>query len=279
MELQGAYEHLIYILRALRNPSKRQSLKMHTPEYIERVVDLTDSSKNVIYNMTIEQARSILATGDISAVQTIDGQFGLVAVNGKTVRLARSIARPLRYFIAKRQAGPMLVVADRIDAIFKFLKSEGLDDQFHPSYTRMVPAHYVTEISLVGCPDPNPTYHRYLKSHAERLKPELAPIGSLYIQAVYNEIVKWLENCATEGPIGVCFSGGIDSGSVFLLTYHALLELGCNPARLKAFTLAVDGGVKISSKPAVFSMRLDLGFSSRQSKSVRKKSIGVRRSV
>ena len=47
---------------------------------------------------------------------------------------------------------------------------------------------------------------------------------------------------ATDGPIGVCFSGGIDSGSVFLVVYHAMLRLGMNPSRLKAFTLAVDGG-------------------------------------
>ena len=41
------------------------------------------------------------------------------------------------------------------------LKKEGLDDQFHPSYTRMVPAHHVVEIQLLGCPDPNPVYTRY----------------------------------------------------------------------------------------------------------------------
>ena len=48
--------------------------------------------------------------------------------------------------------------------------------------------------------------------------------------------------CATDGPIGVCFSGGVDSGSVFLVAYHAMLRLGMNPSRLKAFTLSVDGG-------------------------------------
>ncbi len=175
-------------------------------------------------------------------MRTIDGQFALVAVNEKTVRLARSIGRPLRYFIAKRGDGPILVVAGRIDDIFNFLKKQGLEEQFHPSYTRMAPAHYVTEISLVGCPDPNPTYHRYFKPNMNSLKPEIGRISRLYIQTLYNEIVKWLRNRATDGPIGVCFSGGIDSGSIFLLTYHALLQLGLSPARLKAFTLAVDGG-------------------------------------
>jgi asparagine synthase (glutamine-hydrolysing) len=46
---------------------------------------------------------------------------------------------------------------------------------------------------------------------------------------------------ATSGPVGVSFSAGIDSGSVFLLTYHALRELGQSPSRLKAFTLSIDG--------------------------------------
>ncbi len=215
---------------------------MNQLKHLERAVDLTDPSKNIIYNMSIEKARNLLAVGNIKDVRTIDGQFALVAVNEKTVRLARSIGRPLRYFIAKRGDGPILVVAGRIDDIFNFLKKQGLEEQFHPSYTRMAPAHYVTEISLVGCPDPNPTYHRYFKPNMNSLKPEIGRISRLYIQTLYNEIVKWLRNRATDGPIGVCFSGGIDSGSIFLLTYHALLQLGLSPARLKAFTLAVDGG-------------------------------------
>src|SRR5439155_12107413 len=45
-----------------------------------------------------------------------------------------------------------------------------------------------------------------------------------------------------EPPIGVCFSGGIDSGSVFLVTYHLMRKLGLNPARLKAFTLNFGDG-------------------------------------
>ncbi|MFQ6114087.1 MAG: asparagine synthase-related protein [bacterium] len=215
---------------------------MQNTEPIQRVVDLTDISKNIIFNMSVEEARKILANGNIKEVRNIDGQFALVVVNGQIVRLARSIGRPLRYFIAKRGAGPCLVAADRIDTILKYLKSEGLDEQFHPSYTRMAPAHYVTEIALVGCPDPNPTYHRFFTPKRNTLNPKIADIGAVYMQTLYKEIVKWLQKRATEGPIGVCFSGGIDSGSVFLLTYHAMLQLGLNPARLKAFTLSIDGG-------------------------------------
>lgn len=211
--------------------------------YISRVIDLTHPEKNVIHNMSNEQARQLLQSGDTGAVRQIDGQFALVAVDGKTVRLARSIGRPLRYFIAKRADGPNLVVAERIDTIYEYLKAEGLDDQYHPSYTRMAPAHYITTIQLLGCPDPNPVYERFF-TPARNIYPkdDIGKLGAVYMNALFEEIKKWLKNRATSGPIGVSFSAGVDSGSVFLLTYHALLELGESPSRLKAFTLSVDGG-------------------------------------
>ena len=228
-------------------------------QYVERVVDLTNPEKNVIYNMTHEQAVSTLKSGDIEAVRRIDGQFSLVSVEGKTIRMARSIGRPLRYFIAKRAAGPSLVIAERIDEIFNYLKQEGLDDQFHPSYTRMVPAHYITKIELLGCPDPNPVYERFFTPERNRLDPENpAYIGELYITALYNEIKKWLQFRAKTGPVGVTFSAGIDSGSVFLLTYHALKELGESPSRLKAFTLSIDGDGADLSQARKFMEALNL---------------------
>lgn len=231
---------------------------MQSIQPIKRLVDLTDPSKNIIYNMTIEQAREIVARGTLDDVRAIDGQFALVGMNGQQVRMARSIGRLLRYFIAKKQDGPSLVVADRIDTIYNYLKKAGLNDQFHPSYTRMAPAHYITEIALVGCPDPNPTYHRFFMPNQDSLAPDIHAIGTVYIQTLYREIVKWLQNRATEGPIGVCFSGGIDSGSIFLLTYHAMLQLGFNPARLKAFTLAVEGGGDDLAQAKNFLEKLDL---------------------
>src|SRR5664280_1987500 len=103
--------------------------------YVSNVTDLTNPEKNVIYNMTHEEAVNIVKAGDVNAVRTIDGQFSLISVEGKTIRMARSIGRPLRYFIAKRQIGPQLVIAERIDVIFDYLKKEGMENQFHPSYT------------------------------------------------------------------------------------------------------------------------------------------------
>ena len=210
--------------------------------YVSNVVDLTSPEKNVIYNMTHEEAVSTLRSGDVDAVRKIDGQFCLVSVEGKTIRMARSIGRPMRYFIAKQASGPMLVIAERIDVIFDFLKTKGYDNQFHPSYTRMVPAHYVTKIELLGCPDPNPVYERFFTPERNSLpKNDISRIGEIYVGTLYNEIKKWLMNRAGSGPVGVTFSAGVDSGSVFLLTYHALRELGESPSRLKAFTLSIDG--------------------------------------
>lgn len=225
---------------------------------VSRLVDLLDPSLNVIYGMSVEAARERLASGRPADVRGIRGHFALVAQDGLAVRMARTIGRVMRYFIAKHEDGPILIVSDRIDRIHDWLRSHELADQFHPSYTRMVPAHYVVEVRLVGCPDPNPTYQRFLTPPRGTLPADLDVIAERYVGAVCAEVARWLERLPAEAPIGVCFSGGIDSGSVFLLAYHALLSLGQNPARLKAFTLAVDGGGGDLTQARSFLDKLDL---------------------
>ncbi|MFO7315124.1 asparagine synthase-related protein [Rhodothermus marinus] len=215
---------------------------MMRPRYIEDVIDLTDPALNHIQNMSVEEARARVRSGDPKAVRAIEGSFALVARDGKTVRLARSMDRPMRYFLAKREDGPALVVAHRIEEIHRWLQSVGFADQFHPNYTRMVPAHYVVTLELIGCPDPAPAYTRFFEIPTETLPPDLPTIGRYYIGALKEEIRRWLLSIPEDEPIGVTFSGGIDSGSVFLVTYHTLLELGMNPGRLKAFTLDLGDG-------------------------------------
>lgn len=228
-------------------------------QYLNNVIDLTNPEKNVIYNMDHDQAVNLVRSGDAEAVRKIDGQFSIVAVEGRTIRMARSIGRPIRYFIAKRPEGPNLIIAERIDTICDYLKKEGLDDQFHPSYTRMAPAHYITRIELLGCPDPNPVYSRFFKPERNKLQNEDIPgIGEHYMGTLYEEIKKWLRFRAVSGPVGVTFSAGIDSGSVFLLVYHALRELGESPSRLKAFTLSIDGAGDDLMQARQFLESLDL---------------------
>ncbi len=226
--------------------------------YVERVVDLTEPEANRIYNLSVEDARELIFRHP-EATREIEGSFALVARHGKTVRLARSLDRPLRYFLAKRAAGPVLIVAHRIDAIRDWLAAEGMAEQFHPSYTRMVPAHYVTQLELIGCPDPDPVYTRFFSPEMAALPPDPDRIGEAYIGALAGEIAKWLSHLPDREPIGVCFSGGIDSGSVFLVTYHLMRKLGMNPARLKAFVLDLGDGPD-AEQARVFLNALDLSL-------------------
>ena len=210
--------------------------------YVERVVDLIDPNDNQIYNLTVEEARIQLRDKPAEAMLTVAGSFALIAKSGKSVRMARSLDRPMRYFLAKRSEGPMLIVASRIDVIYEWLKAEGLGAQFHPSYTRMVPAHHVVELQLIGCPDPDPVYTRFFTPELGTLPCDLDRIGELYIGALAEEISLWLDRVPAKEPIGVCFSGGIDSGSVFLTTYHVMQKRGMHLGRLKAFVLDLGEG-------------------------------------
>jgi asparagine synthase (glutamine-hydrolysing) len=187
-------------------------------------------------------------------MREVRGSFALVTSEGVKVRLARSLDRPMRYFLAKRHAGPALYVADRIDALHAALAADGLDAQFHPSYSRMVPAHYVVEIALVGCPDPDPIYTRFFTPLRNALPASLDQIGRQYVSAMADEIERWLRHIEASGsrtePIGVAFSGGVDSGAVFLVTYHVMLKLGLSPARLKAFVLNLGAGQDVEQARA-----------------------------
>ena len=228
-------------------------------QYIERVVDLTEPEANQIYRLSVEEAREIVLNGSAEAVGRIAGSFALVARAGKTVKMARSLDRPLRYFLAKRQAGPVLIVAARIDAIYHWLQAEGLEAQFHPSYTRMVPAHHVVELQLIGCPDPDPVYTRFFTPSQGVLTTDLNQIGVAYIGALGDELAQWLQSVPAHEPVGVCFSGGIDSGSVFLTTYHVMRKLGMSLSRLKAFVLDVGDGPDVAQARA-FLDALGLGL-------------------
>lgn len=209
---------------------------------IARIIDLIPEETQRVRGHSLEEARRLLLSDDQRAVRGIEGSFALVARDGEVVRLARSLDRPLRYFLAKEESGPMLVVSDRVDAIRETLEAEGYGTQFHPSYTRMVPAHHVVEIRLVGCPDPNPVYRRFFDPAHGTLPADVETIGRAYVGALFEEIRGWLDAVPEDAPLGVLFSGGVDSGAVLLATHRVLLDTGRSPSRLKAFTLSVDGG-------------------------------------
>jgi asparagine synthase (glutamine-hydrolysing) len=230
--------------------------------YVGRVVDLLDPALNHFSSVSVDEARRRMLAQDTAAIRAIDGSFAIVATEGTTVRMARSLDRPMRYFLAKRHEGPALYVADRIDTIHRALERDGLFGQFHPSYTRMVPAHHVVEIQLVGCPDPDPVYTRFFTPRPDVQPTSREEIGRAYIGALAREVETWLravDRTSPGAPIGVAFSGGIDSGAVFLVVYHTMLELGLSPARLKAFVLNLGDGPDVEQARAFLSA-LDLSM-------------------
>ncbi|MEM7481350.1 MAG: asparagine synthase-related protein [Acidobacteriota bacterium] len=233
-------------------------VSLAAPKPIARLIDLVEPASQELLDMEVEEARRRVLEGAPEEVLAIRGSFALVGRSGERVKLARSLDRPLRYFLAKEEAGPMLVVAETMREILDFLTAEGYEKQFHPTYCRMVPAHHVMELQLVGCPDPNPVCRRFFDPPRAVLPADLDAIGERYVSALYQETRDWLARVPEDEPLGVAFSGGIDSGSVFLTIYRALLDAGQSPARLKAFVLAVDGGGEDVEQAREFLRRLDL---------------------
>src|SRR5262245_46166967 len=114
---------------------------------IARVINLIDPASQRLWSLTESEACARLLIWDAKMgsdpksgsdpIFGIDGSFALLAQDGERVLLARSLDRPMRYFLAKATDGPVLIVADRIDEIAAELIRRGWADQFHPSYTRM----------------------------------------------------------------------------------------------------------------------------------------------
>lgn len=225
---------------------------------IARVVNLISPYSQRFWSGTETAAHERLLADDARAPLEIEGSFALVAQDGERVLLARSLDRPMRYFLAKAADGPVLIVAERIDEIAAELERRGWATQFHPSYTRMVPAHHVTTLRLIGCPDPNPMHRRFFDPPRGTLPRDLDVIGRHYIEALYAELRRWLSAQDGSAPIGVPFSGGIDSGAVLLSLYKLLLDEGKSPSRLKAFTLSVDGDGEDARQAREFLRRTNL---------------------
>ena len=231
---------------------------MNRQLHVSRIINLIAPESQRLWSVDETEARRRLLASDPDAVLAIEGSFALVAQDGERVVLARSHDRPMRYFLAKAVEGPALIVAERIDEIAAELGRRGWAGQFHPSYTRMVPAHHVTTLRLVGCPDPNPVHRRFFDPPRGVLPKELDVIGRHYIEAVYNELRRWLSAQDESAAIGVPFSGGIDSGAILLCLYTLLLNEGHAPAGLKAFTLSVDGAGEDAIQAREFLRRTDL---------------------
>ena len=211
-------------------------------EGVDRTVDLVGARSSGLSGAREQDVVSAIRRCDASTLAATDGHFAAIARDGRTVRLARTVGIPLRYFVAKMYHGPFLVVSDRIDRIFDWCQSERIGWQFDPAYTRMVPAHYVVELDQVGCPDPSPRNHRFFNPPIAQGQADITEAGSTYITAAYRVVRDWLAGLAAGEPVAVAFSGGIDSTATLLLARHACVELGRDPDSVRAFTLDFGGG-------------------------------------
>ena len=211
-------------------------------EGVERLVDLVGMRAVGLTGGTAAQVRGAIHAGDIATLAGTDGHFAGVSRDGQTVRLARTMALPLRYFVAKMYHGPFLVIADRIETLFAWCQQQRIGWQFDPAYTRMVPAHYLMEIDQVGCPDPMPRYQRFFDPPAATALADIEEIGAGYIAAAARVIDQWVATVPAGEPIAVAFSGGVDSTSILLLARRALATLGRDPDLARAFTLDLGGG-------------------------------------
>jgi asparagine synthase (glutamine-hydrolysing) len=211
-------------------------------EGVDRVVDLTGPRTEGLTGASERDVVAAVGRCDVNALAATDGHFAATARDGKTVRLARTIGRPLRYFVAKMYHGPFLLVGERMDQIFAWCRDERIAWQFDPAYTRMVPAHYLVELDQVGCPDPSPRYHRFFNPAIGLGPSEVDEAGAAYVGAAYESVKRWLTRVPETQPVAVAFSGGIDSTAVLLLARRASEALGRNPDQIRAFTLDLGGG-------------------------------------
>ncbi len=130
--------------------------------YVHRIVNLMDSSKNVcsiwtLRKRSVESPRVRPSKSRRSTDNSPSAQSRQDSLDGQDDRSFDAV------LLGQTSRGAMSVCRRAYGRASGSLAEEGLDDQFHPSYTRMVPAHHLMRVELVGCPDPNPVYQRFFE--------------------------------------------------------------------------------------------------------------------
>ena len=210
--------------------------------HVERVVDLLDPSAERLHASARGGAGAPRAA-DPTAVRGIDGSFALVAQDGITVRLARSLDRPDALLPGQAARGPgALRRRPHRHAAARRSPTTASAGQFHPELhahgarplRRRDPRSWAAPIPT------RPTRASSRRSATRCRRTSTRSAGATSARwRTRSRSGCGMSRRARRGrsPIGVAFSGGIDSGAVFLVTYHVMLRLGLSPARLKAFVL------------------------------------------
>ena len=213
------------------------------PSPVSRVVDLLDPSLNTIVNMDVGGAHGAACSAAIrkpSAPST--GRSRSWPSKGSTVRLARSMDRPMRYFLAKRQEGPALYVADRIDTLHRGAgdRRPGRISFIRATRAWCRPTTSSTwRSSAVPIPIPSTRASSRRDGHASRGSRRDRPAVRRRAGRRDRQVAAVASTSAGPGPnrSGSPFPAASTADRVFLLTYHAMLRLGMSPSRLKAFVL------------------------------------------
>ncbi|MFY7952495.1 MAG: asparagine synthetase B family protein, partial [Armatimonadaceae bacterium] len=90
---------------------------------IERLVDLTGVRHHGQPGVDPETLKEAIRTADLATLGATGGHFAGTARDGQTVRMARTVGQPLRYFVAKMFHGPFLVVAERMETLYDWCVS------------------------------------------------------------------------------------------------------------------------------------------------------------
>src|SRR5688500_18317536 len=199
-------------------------------EGIDRLIDLVGPRSSGLTGASTADIVDVLNRGDVARLAATDGHFAVMARDGRTVRLARTIGIPLRYFVAKMYHGPFLLVSDRMERLFAWCREQRIAWQFDPDYTSMVPAHYLVELDQVGCPDPAPRYHRFFEPEIGRGATDVDTCGAAYVAAALEAVTTWAAGVPDGSAVAVAFSGGVDSTATLLLARRAFEALGRDPS-------------------------------------------------
>ena len=150
---------------------------------IARILNLVADADQQILNLSVDEARALLLSENPEDVLRIEGSFALLARDGQRVR-AGAQPRPAAALLPRqgRRTARCWSSPTASTRSATLWRARGTATSSTPSYTRMVPAHHVTEIQLVGCPDPNPVYRRFFDPPREVLPPDLDVIGEAYVE-------------------------------------------------------------------------------------------------
>src|SRR4026207_1460989 len=84
-----------------REPRGPESGVIAMLEGVDRLIDLVGTRAAGLTGASETQVAESTSRCDADALAQTDGHFAAVGRDGKTVRLARTIGIPLRYFVAK----------------------------------------------------------------------------------------------------------------------------------------------------------------------------------